>query len=306
MEHDNYRFALLSDVQLIRSELDEEGWIHLARLLEFSCTKPEWILLSFAAGTLTRTLVLAAPHRFNVPLEIICLHGGSDMVDALRLFQLAIGKAQSLGACELYCSLPENCPETSVLSAARFCRWRKVVQFECDDPVDLEVPGYRSVEASHFERAQIISLIEKTSQHSPDIQIEYYRQRLGGIADAEMTLQMIESMSYDPSWWRVALTPEGDSIGVILPVIAFGKATIGFIGVVPAYRGRSIASFLLAEAWSVLKPQGHSILFAEADEKNLSMHRALTKNHFGRRAQFQEWRLELPVQGVNFTGAFGG
>ena len=78
MENDNYRFALLSDMQIIRSELDEEAWIRLSRLLEFSCTKPEWILLGFAAGTLSRTLVLAAPHRFNVPLEIIRLHGGSD------------------------------------------------------------------------------------------------------------------------------------------------------------------------------------------------------------------------------------
>ena len=60
------------------------------------------------------------------------------------------------------------------------------------------------MEVSHFERAEIVALIEKTSCGSFDSQIEYYRQRLGGIADAEVTLQMMEFSRYDVSWWRVA------------------------------------------------------------------------------------------------------
>jgi hypothetical protein len=47
------------------------------------------------------------------------------------------------------------------------------------------------------------------------------------------------------------------------------------------------------EAWSVMKQQGHSRLCADADERNVSMYRALTKSQFRRRWQKQEWRLEL-------------
>ena len=180
-----------------------------------------------------------------------------------------------------------------LLSEMGFCRWRKVVRFASAGPVDLGARGYRSTEVGNFARAEIIALIDKTSEHCLDSQIEFYRRRLGAIADAEMTLQMMESTKYDPRWWRVAFAPDGNAVGIIFPVVAFGEPTVGFIGVVPEYRGRNIASFLLAEAWSVMKHQGYSTLCAEADERSVSMHRALTKSQFSRRCQKQEWRLEL-------------
>ncbi len=68
-----------------------------------------------------------------------------------------------------------------------------------------------------------------------------------------MTLKMMESTRFDPLWWRVALAPEGTAVGIILPVVAFGELTVGFIGIIPEHRGRNLASFLLAEAWLVIK-----------------------------------------------------
>jgi GNAT superfamily N-acetyltransferase len=294
MKRCSYRFARQSDTQILRLELREEAWSRLSRLLEFSCTKPEWIFLGFEAEALASVLALAAPSEFNLPLEIIRLHGGADgRIDSLRLFQLAIEKARVLGARELYCAIPEDSAEAFVLSEARFRRWRKVVRFESAGPPDLGVRAYRSAEVGNFKRAEIIALIEKTSERCGDSQIQFYRQRLGGIADAEMTLQMMESAGYDRRWWRVALAPNGHNLGIIFPVVAFGEPTVGFIGVIPEYRGQNIASFLLFEAWSVMKHQGHSTLCAETDERNVPMHRALTKNQFSRRWQKQEWRLDL-------------
>jgi ribosomal protein S18 acetylase RimI-like enzyme len=108
-----------------------------------------------------------------------------------------------------------------------------------------------------------------------------------------MTLEMMESINHHPYWWRVAVAPHGNPLGIIFPVVAFGELTVGFIGVLPEYRGRNIASFLLSEAWSMVKQQGYSTLHAEADARSVSMHRALTKSQFIRRSQQQEWRLEL-------------
>jgi hypothetical protein len=104
---------------------------------------------------------------------------------------------------------------------------------------------------------------------------------------------MMESLSYEPLWWRVALAPEGEPVGIILPVCAFGEMVIGFIGVVPENRGRNLASFLLFEAWSVIKLQGHLTICAEADEQSVPMHCALAKSQFSRRSQKQEWWLEI-------------
>jgi GNAT superfamily N-acetyltransferase len=288
------RPARQSDLPILRSELGEGAWRHLSSLLEFSCTQPEWILLEMDGRALAGALVLAAPSEFNLPIEIIRLHGGLDRrMGGLRLFQLAIGQAKTLGARVLYCTRPVDCADASVIAEARFRPWRKVVRFESEGPIKLAGPQYRSSEVGNFARPVIIALIEKTSEDCSDSQIEFYRRRLGGMADAEMTLQMMETIRYDPRWWRVALGPDGNALGIILPVMAFGEPTVGFIGVVPEWRGRKIASFLLMEAWSVMKQQGYSRLCAEADERNVSMHRALTKSQFRRQWQKQEWRLEL-------------
>jgi hypothetical protein len=294
MEPLNYRSARESDLPILRSELSEQTWLNLARLLESACTKPDWILLNFEAGALTDALALVAPGESNLPLEIIRLQAEfGAKIDPLRLFQRAIEKAKALAVTELYCTIPEDSSDASSLLDTGFRRWRKVARYESTGPVDIGVRGYRSAEVGNFSRSEIIALIEKTSEHSLDSQIEIYRQRLGGMADAEVTLRMMESTSYHPRWWRVALSPEGNTVGIIFPVIAFGEPTIGFIGVIPEHRGRNIASFLLTESWSLMKRQGLSTLCAEADQRSVSMHRALSKSQFRRRSQKQEWRLEL-------------
>jgi hypothetical protein len=294
MDPCRYRFGRQSDLEILRAQIGEETWHHFSRLLEFSCTKAEWVVLGFAGGTLVAALVLAAPSEFNLPLEIIRMHGGlEERIDSLRLFQMAIDKARGLGASQLYCTIPEDSIDAAFVSKMRFRRWRKVVRFESAGPSDSGVWSYRSSEAGRFARAEIMALVEKTSDCSSDSQIEFYRRQLGGIGDAEWTLQMVESTSYDPRWWRVAVGPDEQMLGIILSTLVFGELMVGFLGVVPNYRGRSVASFLLAESWSVMKLQGHSTFCADADDRNLAMHRALTKSQFSRLWTKQEWRLDL-------------
>ena len=117
MDPCRYRFGWQSDLEILRAQIGESRWNHLSKLLDFSCTKPEWLLLGFAAGTLAAALVLAAPSEFNLPLEIIRLHGGLDgRIDSLRLFQMAIEKARALGARELYCTIPEDSMDAASIS----------------------------------------------------------------------------------------------------------------------------------------------------------------------------------------------
>jgi GNAT superfamily N-acetyltransferase len=294
MQRCTYRCAQLSDLSVLRSQLDAAAWNHLARLLEYACAKPEWVLLCFGAGVLVDALVLAAPSEFNLPLEIIRLSGGLNPRNGFfRFLQWAIEKAKGLGIRELYCTVPEESADGSLLSEAGFSRGRKVVRFESTGAVDLGVRGCRSATVGDFTRTEIIALIDRASERCADSQIEGSRRRFGGVVDAEMTLQMMESTRYEPPWWRVALAPEGESLGIIFLVVAFGEPTIGFVGIVPEHRGRNIASFLLAEAWSTMKCQGHSTLCAEADVRNVAMHRLLTKNAFTHRSEKQEWRLGL-------------
>jgi GNAT superfamily N-acetyltransferase len=288
------RFARQSDLPILRSALSQQARSCLSRLLESFCTKPEWILLGFETQTIASVLALASHSEGSVPLEIFRLHGELDeRLDYLRFFQLAIEKARMLGASELYYTIPEDAADAVIISKARFREWRKVVRFEAAGVIGPSAPSYRSAVAGNLARAEIIALVEKTSALSADSQINFYQQCLGSAADAEMTIKMLESIRYDPSWWRVALDPDGHAAGIIFPVIAFGEPTVGFIGVLPEYRGQNVASFLLAAAWSAMRRHGCSILCAEADQQSIAMHRALTKSGFIRRWQKQEWRLEL-------------
>ena len=294
MERCTYRFARQSDLQTIRSELSHEAWNRLSELLEFSCTRPEWIILGFAAGALAGTLALATHTEFGIPLELFEFHGGpKGRIDSLGMFHFAIEKARSLGSRELFYTVPEDSAETELISGAGFRHWRDVMRFESKGPADRGVQGYQSAEVSDFDRTEIIALIEQTSELSADCQIEFYRQRLGGMANAKMTLEVMEFTEYDPRWWRVAIAPSGRSIGIVLPVLAFGEPVIGFIGVKPECRGRKFASFLLTEAWKIMKLAGYSALYAEADQQNVSMHRALSASRFALQCRKQEWRLEL-------------
>ena len=117
-----------------------EAWSHLARLLDSACTKPEWILLGFEAGALASVLVLAAPSEFNLPLEIIRLHGGLDARNRFSSpFPARRSRKPNLSESrELYCTVPEDSSDASVLLQAGFRRWRKVVRFESAGPVDLK------------------------------------------------------------------------------------------------------------------------------------------------------------------------
>src|SRR5260370_9158246 len=98
-------------------------------------------------------------------------------------------------------------PRTKSFADAGFRRWRNVMRFESKGPADPGVRGYRSAEASDFDRTEIIELIEQTSALSADSQVEFYRQRLGGVADPKMTLEVMEFPEYDPAWRWMAVAP---------------------------------------------------------------------------------------------------
>jgi ribosomal protein S18 acetylase RimI-like enzyme len=243
---------------------------------------------------LAGALALATHTEFGFPLELFEFHGGpKGRIDSLGMFHFAIEKARSLGSRELFYTVPEDSAETGIISDAGFRHWRNVMRFASKGPANPGVQGYRSAEASNFDRTEIIALIEQTSEFSADSQIEFYRRRLGAMADAKMTLEVMEFTEYDRHWWRVALAPGGRSIGIVLPVLAFGEPAIGFIGVKPECRGQRIASFLLAEAWKVMKHAGYSTLYAEADQQNVPMHRGLSASRFTLQCRKQEWRLQL-------------
>jgi RimJ/RimL family protein N-acetyltransferase len=288
-----YAIADNSDLRMLQSELNPSARRRLATWLDLSCTKPSWIIFSLARGALVEALVLLTHPDYGIPLECVRLSGQTTdgPIDS-KLLRLAIDCAKRGGASELFYSGSQD-SDRKLIGDLGFCHWREVDCYESVLHIISTVDGYRTVEARMFARTEIISLIERTSESCDDSQTKYFHHSIGSFGDAKITLETMELAWHDASWWLVAIGPDDQKVGLILPVLNYGKLTIGFIGVVPAFRGRGIASYLLKQLPPIVNRSGYSAIYAEVDQRNRSMQRTLSKSGFRLACRKQEWRLTI-------------
>ena len=287
-----YRAADDSDLRTLQSELNPDAWRRLATWMDLSCTRSSWITLNLRRGTLVQALVLLTHSSYGIPLECVRLPGQAiaGTIDC-ELFRLAVDCAKRCGARELFYSAEDDLSQSVHINDLGFSRWRGVYCYESGAPSISSVDGYRTAEVRIFPQAEIVSLIEQTSRFCDDSQTRYFQRSLGSYGDAKLTLETMELASYEAAWWLVALSPGGQKLGLILPVLNYGELTIGFIGVLPAFRGRGIASYLLEQFLPIANRSGYSPVYAEVDERNKSMQRTVLKSGFRLARRKQEWRL---------------
>jgi ribosomal protein S18 acetylase RimI-like enzyme len=83
---------------------------------------------------------------------------------------------------------------------------------------------------------------------------------------------------FDPATYLVAVdVPSGEYIGLVRVWINPGRPRLGLIAVLPSYRGRGLASLLLARAFRVLHERGKKEVTAEVDETNAASSALLAK-----------------------------
>ncbi|MEU4112665.1 GNAT family N-acetyltransferase [Streptomyces sp. NPDC027717] len=78
-------------------------------------------------------------------------------------------------------------------------------------------------------------------------------------------------------WWRVARTPEGETVGIHVPARNPSGPCVGFIGVVPEQRGHGYAYDLLADCTRFLAAEGADFISAATDQGNFPMAANFTK-----------------------------
>ncbi|QIP83999.1 GNAT family N-acetyltransferase [Streptomyces sp. Tu 2975] len=78
-------------------------------------------------------------------------------------------------------------------------------------------------------------------------------------------------------WWQLALTPDGDLVGIHIPARNPSGPCVGFIGVVPEHRGHGYAYDLLAECTHFLAEQGAEFIAGATDQGNFPMAANFTK-----------------------------
>jgi RimJ/RimL family protein N-acetyltransferase len=90
-------------------------------------------------------------------------------------------------------------------------------------------------------------------------------------------LDFLRWMPSPRDWWRLAYTPAGDLVGMAVPCRHYSDAVVGYIGVVPAYRGNGYAYDLLVETTQSLVAQGAERIVAGTGTTNFPMAAAFAK-----------------------------
>jgi len=72
-------------------------------------------------------------------------------------------------------------------------------------------------------------------------------------------------------WWRIAMLPEGEPVGLVIPALGDYHPVIAYIGVLPQHRGHGYVDAVLAEGTRVLAAQDVPRIRASTDLGNEPM-----------------------------------
>lgn len=88
---------------------------------------------------------------------------------------------------------------------------------------------------------------------------------------AQEDLEIFHWFPSPREWWQVARTPDGEPVGIHIPVRNPSGPCIGFIGVLPGQRGHGYAYDLLVECTHFLVEHGAETIGAATDQDNFPM-----------------------------------
>jgi RimJ/RimL family protein N-acetyltransferase len=118
---------------------------------------------------------------------------------------------------------------------------------------------------------ELLDLLARINEGTLDVFTQRDIERSGAAAAAREQLDGMLWMPGPRDWWRLALLPGGDVVGVVMPSRNYQSFVIGYVGVVPEHRGRGYAGDLVAEGTSVLVAQGADRVVADTDTGNRPM-----------------------------------
>ena len=124
---------------------------------------------------------------------------------------------------------------------------------------------------------ELLAVLEAVIDGTLDAYSRRDTERGGVAAAAKVQLADMDWMPAPRDWWRLAVTPDGEVAGVVLPSRNYQAAVIGYVGVLPAHRGHGYAAELVSWATAFLAAQGADRVIADTDTGNAPMAAAFAK-----------------------------
>lgn len=281
---------------------------YLQSMFDQGAMRPEWCYVADDKGQFVGRLGFWTLPGMQEPLAFVLLDvpwDGDFLGIGRKLLGHALREARAQGAASIEHVLdaPPMWPQwqenreqrTELLDAAGFVMERETARFEWAGdgafaPVHQRLT-YRSF--NDVGEDAFVAALLAVSANSLDQRTREERVRMGPEAEARNTLAQLQSMEYDPGWWRLAYTASGDLVGLVMPTLAPTFGTIGYIGVVPEQRGRGYINDLLAEGTRILRATGVGTLRADTDVSNAPMANAFRRAGWEQFAMRREYAIDL-------------
>lgn len=130
-------------------------------------------------------------------------------------------------------------------------------------PDDAFLEMFRRVAIGSLDVATQRDLAINDAEHQARSDLEFYRSAPG-----------------ERSWWRLAETLEGEPVGFAIPSATPYHRNVGYLGVLPALRGRGYVDDLLGEITRMHARDGASRITATTDRPNTPMAAAFERANY--------------------------
>ncbi|UFJ39904.1 GNAT family N-acetyltransferase [Brevibacillus humidisoli] len=282
---------------------------YLEQMFSIGSMRPEWCFYAEQAAQLRGRVAFWTLPTLDKPLDMVLLELPWESPEYLSfgtaMLQLVLDQMRSRGVTSIGYVLddPPLAPQwqkhpakrKALLQAMGFKQERVTHRFEWKmrgaplrESDELVFRSFPEVGTPVF-----LDAIRLVSRGTLDSRIRSDCQARGDWEQAKSLLEDLQQMKYDPSWWQLAYTRQGDLVGLVMPTESPTFATIGYIGVVPRYRGRGYIHLLLNRGTNILLSNGVTLIRTDTDVNNIPMANAFKKAGYMPFATREEYRLEI-------------
>ena len=283
---------------------------YLRRLIDQGAVRPEWCLVGFDSGRPVARAALWALSEGQVtaPTDIVlieCDWNEHGFVSGRALLTQLHERARLLGSEALshHVDTPPGPPQYQENGDARVrlledagyellrdgLRWHVVSPPAGDARADALV--FRSVQ--EVGEDAFVDAIARTYRGTRDAWLTRNVEQLGPARAAHEDFDVAKALEYEPGWWELAYTAEGELAGVIMAARNPGAAVVYYVGVAPEQRGRGIAAQLVRRGTAHLTAAGAEEIRADCDLGNVAMVKAFERAGYERFARRRSFRIAL-------------
>ena len=127
---------------------------------------------------------------------------------------------------------------------------------------------------------EFLELFQHVALGSLDIETQRALETMDARGQAEDDLEFYLGCPGDRAWWRVAYDGTGTRVGFIVPSATPYHRNVGYLGVLPAHRGRGLVDHLLGEVTRIHAAAGAERITATTDLTNKPMAAAFERGGY--------------------------